>query len=502
MRGRPQPPALQIRAGRQNLIPFFHGLLCAQLDTPHISVVRRGRRRRRRIAQKVPPFPLNSSAFPTPPPNLRSIVSPIRRTPVGCPPTTGTRSRRRNVFLLFSSDRTGSPQAFRMDLKTGQSRQLTSAEELDSSSLHHAARRARLLLFRWPVAARDELLDSARSRDIPRAGRLAAHRGGRRIERRLARGFRRDRRTPPAALRLVSVARGTAETVTEAGWTHHAIRSRIRGAPRFSTGKATKRCGWSIPMASQNHKLKLADGHIGPARWSPDGRTVIYLHFPDDTTQLHAHARARARSEPGQDGRQDQPVRAFRMQLNGSVFVGASQNKASPYILLLLRVTRRELTMCEHHAERSAHWSRLSFRRTASASTSRATATASPPSTWCASRSSLRKRTRSHRVKEMRISRFCLLAAVLVSMLCSQTDADRKRLQEIQARHDRGEQISQEDMQWARAMMAKVNQGSKRDRAKGSSRSIRRRTPRAWCRCPIWAAGSIKARKAGCIPAV
>ena len=32
------------------------------------------------------------------------------------------------------------------------------------------------------------------------------------------------------------------------------------------------------------------------------------------------------------------------------MFAGASQNMASPTILLLLRVTRRELTMCEHKA--------------------------------------------------------------------------------------------------------------------------------------------------------
>src|SRR6266568_468163 len=40
-----------------------------------------------------------------------------------------------NGFLLFSCDRTCSPQAFRMDLKSGQTRQLTSAAELDGESV-------------------------------------------------------------------------------------------------------------------------------------------------------------------------------------------------------------------------------------------------------------------------------------------------------------------------------------------------------------------------------
>ena len=64
----------------------------------------------------------------------------------------------------------------------------------------------------------------------------------------------------------------------------------------------------------------------------------------------------------------------------------------------------------------------------------------------------------------MRISRFALLATAAVCLLCAQTDADRRRLQEIQARHNRGEQISQEDMQWARGMMAKVNQNRQGER--------------------------------------
>ena len=42
---------------------------------------------------------------------------------------------RNSGTLLFCSDRSGSPQAFRMDLKTAQMRQLTDAEGLDGSSV-------------------------------------------------------------------------------------------------------------------------------------------------------------------------------------------------------------------------------------------------------------------------------------------------------------------------------------------------------------------------------
>ena len=40
----------------------------------------------------------------------------------------------------------------------------------------------------------------------------------------------------------------------------------------------------------------------------------------------------------------------FGFNRDSSVFVGASRNAASPTVLLLLRVTRRELTLCEHKA--------------------------------------------------------------------------------------------------------------------------------------------------------
>jgi len=41
---------------------------------------------------------------------------------------------------------------------------------------------------------------------------------------------------------------------------------------------------------------------------------------------------------------------SFGWNHDSTVFVGASGNVASPTVLLLLRVTRRELTLCEHKA--------------------------------------------------------------------------------------------------------------------------------------------------------
>src|SRR5689334_3651418 len=51
-------------------------------------------------------------------------------------PAYYTRSiARHNGFLIFSCDRTGSEQAFRMDLKSGQTRQLTASTALDPETV-------------------------------------------------------------------------------------------------------------------------------------------------------------------------------------------------------------------------------------------------------------------------------------------------------------------------------------------------------------------------------
>ena len=61
----------------------------------------------------------------------------------------------RGNFLLFWSDRTGSPQAWRMDLKSGEMRLLTAARRAGRPVPHPASGRALLQLLRRPRAACD-----------------------------------------------------------------------------------------------------------------------------------------------------------------------------------------------------------------------------------------------------------------------------------------------------------------------------------------------------------
>jgi oligogalacturonide lyase len=97
-------------------------------------------------------------------------------------------------------------------------------------------------------------------------------------------------------------------------------------------------------------QLSLASGTTGEALWSPTGRTLLYLHIPDDPKQLITLR------ENSPDDSTDQLISrtsqfgAFAPNADASVFAGASRSKASSYILILLRVTKRELTLCEHKA--------------------------------------------------------------------------------------------------------------------------------------------------------
>jgi Tol biopolymer transport system component len=97
-------------------------------------------------------------------------------------------------------------------------------------------------------------------------------------------------------------------------------------------------------------QLSPEKGTTGEALWSPNGRTLLYLHLPDDPRQLTT-----LRENSPDDATDTLVARtsqfsSFAPNGDASVFAGASRSRASAYILILLRVTRRELTVCEHRA--------------------------------------------------------------------------------------------------------------------------------------------------------
>jgi oligogalacturonide lyase len=101
---------------------------------------------------------------------------------------------------------------------------------------------------------------------------------------------------------------------------------------------------------SLRRRLEAPQGRVLEAHWSPDGQSVLYLHESADPAP-----RCTIR-EQELDSRQDRLVAPtsqfgrFTRNANASVFLGASRSKATPYILILLRINRREFSLCEHRA--------------------------------------------------------------------------------------------------------------------------------------------------------
>ena len=235
-----------------------------------------------------------------------------------------------------------------MDLKTGESQQLTEAAALDGATLCLLPDERSFFCFDGP-SLRQTVLPNPRTREIYRHPE-GWNRG---------RGFSISGDGRYAAfvevrggvwrLRLLAIAKLSTTTVVES---EAAIDDPL-GRPGRD-GILYRRGGDSLWLVNfdgrDNRRLKLAPGRIGPAYWSSNGRSILYLSYPPEPRALNSVR------EHVPDSNTDQLISptsqfvGFSPNEDASVFVGASSNKASPYVLLLLRNTRRELTLCEHRA--------------------------------------------------------------------------------------------------------------------------------------------------------
>lgn len=259
---------------------------------------------------------------------------------------------RNSASLLFCCDRAGTPQAFRMDLKTGETRQLTDRPDLDGASLNLLPDGRSFCYF----ADRTLYLvnfASLREREVYTLPEGWDRSPGLSVASDSAHVIFAEHRDARSRLRAISFSQGAPRTILEAASPiAKPIERPLRGQILYRVmPEAQSSEVWLVdPDGRHNRRLKLASGTTGPANWSPDGRTLLYLNFPDDHRQLNAIR------EQSPDDEKDKLVAPtsqyvhFGFNRDTSVFVGASRNVASPFILILLRVTRRELTLCEHKA--------------------------------------------------------------------------------------------------------------------------------------------------------
>lgn len=255
---------------------------------------------------------------------------------------------RNSAMLLYCSERTGSPQAFRMDLKSGDTQQLTERKDLDGYSLALLpdSRSFCYLADRTLYLA---TLGSLRERPVYTVADGWERCAGLSVSADAAHAILAERRGERCRLRAVNLAQGTARTIVETPFPIADPMERPRHAQFLY--RQTGRGLWLVNAdGAQNRELKLASGGTGPAYWASDGKTLLYLNFPEDPKQLNAIREYSPDPDTDKLVAKTSQFVQFGCNRDTSVFVGASRNAASPTVLLLLRVTRRELTLCEHRA--------------------------------------------------------------------------------------------------------------------------------------------------------
>ncbi len=254
--------------------------------------------------------------------------------------------------LLYWGTRTGKPQVFRMDVKTGESEQLTDAGSLDPASVALLPG-GRGFCFRdgaWLHLFELHRRRQRRAYSIPaewsvRPG-LSVSPDGRRLAFIEQRGdlFR---------LRVLGLPTGSAATWLEekTPLSGPALRTRPEGL-------VYRRGGGELWIAGAggrgSRRLSIAEGGLGAYLWSPDGAWVLYLSLPADRRALHSIRRIQVDRGADELVAPTSQFVAFSPNRDASVFVGASGSKASPYLLLLVRATGRELALCEHRASDAA----------------------------------------------------------------------------------------------------------------------------------------------------
>jgi oligogalacturonide lyase len=278
------------------------------------------------------------------------LTDPAYESHFVSPPARGI--LRRGNSLVFSSNRSGTMQVRRLELGNGQSRVLTQAANLAPSSLClHPDDRG--VLYADGTAIRLVQINGSREQSVAEVrpgwkleGPLAPTEDGTAL-------FWTESRDGVAEARRMRVPRGNPETIFAAEGGMRQLAPHPRRALLLWLDAAGAL--WQAEMdGSARRKLDTPAGNVLQACWSPEGRTILYLLDPAEPRELNALR------EREIDGRQDRLVAktsqftSFAPNANASVFLGASGSVASPVVLLLLRLTRRELTLCEHRSSQPA----------------------------------------------------------------------------------------------------------------------------------------------------
>jgi oligogalacturonide lyase len=268
------------------------------------------------------------------------LTNPATRSLLPAASNRFVSSKRR--FLIFSSDRTGKPTPFQLDLRTGRLRQLAQTSELVPHSLCMEASE-RFLYFIDRGELKEVALASLKIRTL--ADEVSAFTGKSASEFIVVRHGRLEQLGNAASMLADKVGFSFDPLIRPGG----------KGCFFVRDVSTEEREFWYTPLPSEGVKpVLLVKGRISNPIWSPDGRSLLFLREVQATVLLSELHEVVPETGDEQRVAPTSQFAAFAPNGDASVFVGASRSKAQPNVVLLLRAVKRELTLCEHRASRPA----------------------------------------------------------------------------------------------------------------------------------------------------
>lgn len=272
------------------------------------------------------------------------LTNPAYACYLPCPDYRFVSSKR--GFLLYSSNRGGSLQVFRLDFRKDRHRQLTDARDLDPSCLALYGKDKRFAYIDGSTIFQGSA-GGGRPRELYTAGDDWQLGEGLDIDAEGKEGVFVETRMNLSRLLLLDVKRRKATSVSEQEGL--LTRPMLRPNHQDILYRRNGRELWAMDRDGNNRrKLNTAPGELGPVYWTSGARSFHYLSLPETRGKESIREFSIDQNEDNLivETRQFQ---SFGPNGNSTAFIGARRAPVSPHIVLLLRIGR-ELTLCEHGA--------------------------------------------------------------------------------------------------------------------------------------------------------
>jgi len=298
-------------------------------------------------------------------PRLRAQFSPIRRfldsstevemlclsdptRPSYLPFAYNRSSSSRQNFVIYSMEGPEGAQAYRLELKGGLLKPLTSAAALHPRALAISPDDKTLYFTDGNRLLATSTGGLSKPRDLYTASSPEAFKNGFSLSEDGSTIVFLDG-SKLTALPVKSTTKSSAQVLTETATACHDCIAAKGSAIIFRDSQN------SILLHTPGGKprplpIEAKAGKLGPAMWNPEGRSFLFLRTEQGRGIANSlHEFSLDTNQETLVGKTSQFV-DFNRNGDSSVFVGASGSKAQPYVLLMLRITRRELALCEHKA--------------------------------------------------------------------------------------------------------------------------------------------------------